>query len=328
MKNRVSSEQMRGLWLEEGTLRFSRELERPTPGAGEALIRVRLAGICQTDLELVKGYYPFQGILGHEFVGEVVAAPDQPKWLGKRVVGEINVVCHSCVECSQGRPSHCRNRTVLGIVNRQGCFAEYTILPTENLHTLPDEVSDRRAVFAEPLAAALQIPQQVAISSSDRVLLIGSGKLGQLIARVLTLTGCSTSAVCRHPGQRMFLEGLEIDLLSEDQLALQQFDIVIDASGTAAGIEQAFQAVRPAGTIVMKSTYKGEARLNLSDMVVNEVRLVGSRCGPFQEALRILKEEEIDPQPLIEETVPLNEGLDAFEKAERPGTMKILLQTS
>jgi 2-desacetyl-2-hydroxyethyl bacteriochlorophyllide A dehydrogenase len=319
---------MRGLWLEGGRLRISRELERPVPQPGEALIRVRIAGICQTDLELVKGYYPFRGILGHEFVGEVVAAPDDFTWVGKRVVGEINVVCHSCVECRQGRPSHCKNRSVLGIVNRQGCFAEYTVLPTGNLHALPDEIPDESAVFTEPLAAAMQILEQIEIKSSERVLLIGAGKLGQLIARVLSLTGCNISAIVRHKAQECCLDGLGITLLSEDHGLHQHFDLVVDASGTSSGLEQALLAIRPGGTIVLKSTYKGEARLDLSEIVVNEVHLVGSRCGPFAPALKLLRSGELDPRFLIEDTIHLDEGLAAFQRASQPGALKILLLTS
>src|SRR5512147_514411 len=221
---------MQALWLENNRLELR---DAPRPGrTGEALIRVRRAGVCGTDLELVRGYYPFAGIPGHEFVGEVVEAPD-PAWVGKRVVGEINVVCGRCEQCLSGRAHHCESRTVLGIVARDGVFAEFTSLPLENLHVVPDSVPDEAAVFTEPLAAALEIEQQVQIRPADRVLLIGAGRLGQLVAQTLEL---------------------------------------------------ARRAVRPGGTLVLKSTYRGEVTLNLSSIVVDEVTLLGSRCGPFEPA--------------------------------------------
>jgi len=317
---------MKGLWLEDGELRVRENLERPETRTGEALIRVRLAGICQTDLELVKGYYPFTGVPGHEFVGEIVSVPDRPSWIGKRVVGEINVVCGKCPSCLRGLPHHCFERSVLGIVNRNGSFAEYLVLPLENLHPLSDSVSDQCAVFTEPLAASLQILEQVQIRPTDNVLLIGAGKLGQLVARVVLHTGCRLAVMARHPSQRSLISRLGVELIDEKECPRRHFDLVIEASGTAHGLSVARSAVRPAGSIVLKSTYKGEAVLDLASYVVDEIALIGSRCGPFGPALRWLEEGIVDPTSLIAGAFDLGQGVEAFENASQAGALKILLR--
>jgi threonine dehydrogenase-like Zn-dependent dehydrogenase len=216
---------MQSLWLENNQLSLRDEPQPAKPN--EAVIRIRKAGICGTDLELVKGYYPFTGIPGHEFVGEVIESPD-PAWVGKRVVGEINLVCGSCEQCRSGRSTHCENRTVLGIVNRDGVFAEFTALPLENLHVVPDEVSDEAAVFTEPLAAALEIQQQVQIHPTDRVLLIGAGRLGQLIAQTLVLTGSDLKVVARHPLQKNLLAGRGIRLIEAEDVQRWRYDLVVE----------------------------------------------------------------------------------------------------
>lgn len=316
---------MQALWLEEKVLHV-REVPEPQKN-GEALIRIRVAGICSTDLELVKGYYPFTGVLGHEFVGEVTQCEDAA-WVGQRVVGEINVTCGGCESCLHGRPTHCENRSVLGISNRDGVFAEYTTLPVANLHRIPEEVPDEMAVFTEPLAAALEILEQVHIQPGERVLLVGAGRLGQLIAQVLALTGCDLRAVARHTHQRELLGARGVQTIDEGDLQPGRWDLVVEATGSPNGFELARRCVRPRGTLVMKSTYHGDLSLNMSSIVVDEVTIVGSRCGPFAPALRLLARGEIDPRGLITAEYSLAEGLKAFEQAAAPGTLKVLLTPS
>ncbi len=315
---------MNAVWLESQKLSM-RELAVPAPPPGEALIRVRLSGICGTDLELLRGYYPYTGVPGHEFVGEVVQA-EVKEWIGKRVVGEINAVCGECRQCRNLRPTHCENRTVLGIVNRNGVHAGYFTLPLANLHPVPDSVPDEAAVFTEPLAAALEIQEQVAIRPVNRVLLIGAGRLGQLIAQTLVLTGCDLRVVARHPGQKSILESRGIVSIGEEDIQAGGWDVVVEATGSGSGFDLARRALRPRGTLVMKSTYKGELTVNFSPFVVDEITIVGSRCGPFAPALRLLEQKSVDPMPLIARLFPLTKGLEAFELAGQPGSMKVLLQ--
>lgn len=315
---------MRALWLENKQLSLREEVPVPVNSA-EALIRVRVAGVCGTDLEMVRGYYPFTGILGHEFVGEVVEAPDAA-WVGKRVAGEINASCWQCEQCRQGRPTHCEKRSVLGIIGRNGVFAEFTRLPLENLHLVPDSVSDEAAVFTEPLAAALEIQQQVAIHPSDRVLLIGAGRLGQLIAQVMSLNGTQLRVVARHPHQRALLNARGISVIEEADVQPWRWDVVVEATGSPSGFDLARKALRPRGTLVLKSTYRGEMTLNFSPLVVDEITIVGSRCGPFAPALRLLEQKLVDPTSLIEARYSLQDGLAAFEKAAERGAMKVLVE--
>ncbi len=317
---------MKALWLENQFLTFRDDLPIPKPLPGEALIRVTLAGICATDLELTRGYYPYSGIPGHEFVGQVMDSPSNPEWVGRRVVGEINVVCGTCENCRHGRPTHCNPRKILGIKDWPGSFAEYLTLPLINLHPVPDSLPDESVVFTEPLAAALEILEQVAIRPSDRVLLVGAGRLGQLVARVLSMTGCRLQVVARYDNQRRLLSEEGIDVISEKEVSSQKMDIVVEASGSPEGFELARRAVRPRGFLILKSTYAGEVSLNLSLLVVDEVTLVGSRCGPFEPALRLLKDGQIDPVPLISVRFPLSDGPAAFEMAARPGVLKVLLE--
>ena len=314
---------MQALWLENHQLDLR---EAPGPAKpGEALIQIRKAGICSTDLELIKGYYPFTGILGHEFIGEVVEC-DDPAWIGQRVVGEINVTCGICEQCLGGRPTHCENRTVLGITNRNGIFAEFTTLPLANLHRVPASVPDELAVFTEPLAAALEIQQQVHVQPTDRVLVVGAGRLGQLVAQTLALTGCDLRVVARHPYQQKILIERGIKLIVEEDIQPWRWDIVVEATGAPSGFSLARQAIRPRGTLVMKSTYKGEVSVNFSSIVVDEINIVGSRCGPFEPALRLLEKGEVDPSPLIVAKFKLAEALEAFERAAQPGTLKVLVE--
>jgi threonine dehydrogenase-like Zn-dependent dehydrogenase len=314
---------MNALWLENNRINL-REVPQPRK-PNEALIKIRKAGICSTDLELVKGYYPYTGILGHEFVGEVVEADDS-SWIGQRVVGEINAVCNQCEQCLNGRPTHCENRTVLGIVNRDGTFAEFTQLPIANLHRVPDSVPDEMAVFTEPLAAALEIQQQIQIRPTDRVLLVGAGRLGQLIAQTLALTGCDLRVVTRHPHQQNLLKARRIRSIAEEEIQPWRWDMVIEATGSPSGFDLARKAIRPRGTLVMKSTYKGETSVNFSSTVVDEINIIGSRCGPFEPALRLLESRQVDPTVLITEEFKLGEALKAFERAAETGVLKVLIE--
>lgn len=319
---------MKALWLENEELAYREDLPMPIPGPNDVLVRVRLAGICGTDLELLRGYYPFTGIPGHEFVGEVVAAGE--KVVGfrpeMRVVGEINISCGSCPPCLRGDRTHCDRRRVLGIRGWNGAFAEFLSLPCENLHPVPDTVLDESAVFVEPLAAAVEILEQVHIQPAQRVLVIGAGRLGQLAAQVLALNGCDLQVVARYPAQQKRLAGRGIPWILADQVAARRADVVVEASGSPEGFALARHAIRPRGTIVLKSTYRGELNINISAIVVDEVSLVGSRCGPFPPALRLLEADLVDPRPLIETIYPLEHGLAAFVGAARPGASKILLK--
>lgn len=314
---------MNALWLEDNkiSLRAVPQTRKPN----EALIKIRKAGICSTDLELVKGYYPYTGIIGHEFVGEVVAA-DDASWVGQRVVGEINAVCGKCEQCRNGRPTHCEHRTVLGITNRDGTFAEYTNLPMANLHRVPDSVPDEMAVFTEPLAAALEIQDQIQVRPTDRVLLVGAGRLGQLIAQTLALTGCNLHVVARHEHQQNLLRQRAIKIIAEEDIQPWRWDIVVEATGSPSGFSLARKAIRPRGTMVLKSTYKGEMSVNFSSIVVDEINLIGSRCGPFAPALRLMESKRVDPTVLIDSEFSLGNALKAFEHAAETGVLKVLVK--
>ncbi len=318
---------MQALWLKDQTLDYRQAVPEPIPAQGEALVRIRLAGICATDLEMVRGYYPFQGIPGHEFVGEVVTAPTgNENWIGRRVVGEINLTCNECIHCRSGRASHCSRRTVLGISGHNGVFADYTTLPLQNLHQVPDSISDEAAVFTEPLAAALEIQQQVSVHPNDRVLVIGAGRLGQLVAQTLALTGCGLEVAARYQRQKELLRKCHIPTIDSQNLRPGEYDLVVEATGSSDGFSLARQAVRPRGCIVLKSTYKGDLTTNFSSLVVEEITLVGSRCGPFAPALRLLEAKNVDPTPLIEARYPLAQSIPAFQHAGQSGALKILLE--
>lgn len=317
---------MKSAWLENKILSYRQDTPVPEPLEGEALVRVHLAGICATDLELLKGYYSYTGVPGHEFVGEIIQATQAPERIGERVVGEINVACHQCQTCAAHRPRHCEHRTVLGIRNRSGAFAEYLTLPLENLIPVPDTLPNEAAVFTEPLAAALEIQAQLMIHPTDRVLVVGAGRLGQLIAQTLLLTGCALHVVARHDKQRKLLANQHIAWIREEDIAPRAFDIVVEATGSSDGFHLARTAVRPGGTIVLKSTYRGNININFSALVVDEITLVSSRCGPFAPALRLLVNRLVDPTPLIGNCFPIDAVLHAFEKAQQPGVLKVLLE--
>ncbi|MEA5549952.1 alcohol dehydrogenase catalytic domain-containing protein [Anabaena cylindrica UHCC 0172] len=315
---------MKGLWLENNQLQFRTDIPMPKPPEGEALVRVLCAGICNTDLELLRGYYPYTGIIGHEFVGVVEQGADD--LINKRVVGEINAVCGYCRFCRRGQPTHCENRTVLGIVNRNGAFAEYLSLPVKNLHPVPENVSTEAATFTEPIAAALEIQQQVQLCKDDRVLVVGDGKLGQLIAQTLALTGCELLVVGRHQDKLVNLAARGIKTGLADTVTDRYFDISVDCTGNPEGFAIARRALRPRGTLVLKSTYAGNLSLDASSLVVDEITLIGSRCGPFTPALELLATKQVDVEPLINAYYPLSEGLAAIEKAQTKGVLKVLLE--
>jgi threonine dehydrogenase-like Zn-dependent dehydrogenase len=314
-----------GLWLEAQALRLRDDLEAPVPPAGEALVCVRLAGICNTDLELLRGYYPYAGVPGHEFVGTVEQAADAPEWIGRRVVGEINAACGECSSCRAGRRTHCEKRSVLGIADRDGAFATQLVLPIANLHALPDALPDEAAVFTEPTAAALELQQQVRISPADRVVVIGAGKLGHLVAQTLAVTGCRLLVAGRSPRPLALLAARGIATTTLAELRPREADVVVECTGHPEGLEHARRAVRPRGTIVLKSTYRGKAEVDLARFVVDEITLVGSRCGPFAPALALLTEGRVDPRGLVEARYPLANAIAAFEHAARPGALKILV---
>ncbi|CBN55547.1 MULTISPECIES: MDR/zinc-dependent alcohol dehydrogenase-like family protein [Kamptonema] len=315
---------MKGLWLENKQLQLCTNLPIPEPPPGEALVRVLRAGICNTDLELLRGYYPYRGILGHEFVGIVERGPAD--LVNKRVVGEINAACGKCRFCLSEQPTHCENRTVLGIVNRNGAFAEYLTLPVANLHPVPDSVSTDAATFTEPVAAALEIQQQVPISPEDKVLVVGDGKLGQLVAQTIALTGCELLVIGRHREKLGNLEDRGIKTGFADAVKDRYFDISIECTGNPEGFAIARRALRPRGTLVLKSTYAGALSFDASALVVDEITLIGSRCGPFKPALQLLAQNQVDVKHLIHSRYPLDEGLVAFEKAQSPGVLKVLLE--
>jgi threonine dehydrogenase-like Zn-dependent dehydrogenase len=315
---------MQGLYLVDQQLQFRTDLPIPAPPPGEALVRVLQGGICNTDLELLRGYYPYAGVLGHEFVGVVEQGP--ASWVGQRVVGEINAVCGQCRYCLSGSSTHCENRTVLGIVNRAGAFAEYLCLPIQNLHVVPASVSTDAATFTEPIAAALEIQQQVMLNPNDRVVVIGDGKLGQLVAQTLALTGCDLWVVGRHAEKLANLAARGIQTSFADGVQARSFDVAVECTGNPDGFAIALQALRPRGTLVLKSTYAGRLSLDASALVVDEITLIGSRCGPFPEALKLLAEHKIDVTPLIQARYPLAEGLAAFDHAQRRGVLKVLLE--
>jgi threonine dehydrogenase-like Zn-dependent dehydrogenase len=312
---------VKGLWLESGRLLFRSDLPRPRPAHGEALIRVRRAALCATDAELAKGYYPFTGVPGHEFVGVVEEGPTD--WIGARVVGEINAACGDCAMCKREMPTHCSRRTVLGIVDRDGAFAEYLRLPLGNLHRVPRELDDDTAVFTEPLAAALQVLDQVNVRPGDRVLVVGDGKLGQLVAQVLQRTGCELTVLGRHSRKLALLSSRGIATVNEPPEG--GIDVAVECSGNASGFAAARRALRPRGTLVMKSTYAGALTFDASAIVVDEITMVGSRCGPFGPALELLTRRAVDVKPLIEALYPLDRAIEAFEHAQRRGSLKILI---
>jgi len=309
----------------DGQLELQTDYPQPVAAGGEALLQVRLAGICNTDLEITRGYMGFRGVLGHEFVG-VVERCDDPTLVGERVVGEINCYCGACSNCLAGNHTHCPERTTLGIDRHDGCMADYCVLPTRNLHVVPEHVSDEQAVFTEPLAAALEILEQVHIRPTDRVVVIGDGKLGLLVAQVLRLTGCDLLAVGRHEDKLAILARQGIATCLSVDCPEEEADIVVDCTGQPEGFLTARAMVRPRGTLVLKSTFHGQNEVNLTSLVVDEVKIVGSRCGPFGPALRLLDQGLVDVEGLITSIHPLEDAVAAFDRARTKGTVKVLVR--
>lgn len=318
---------MHGLTLAEGLLRYSGDLPEPACAPGEVRVRVIQAGVCSTDLALVRGYMGFSGTPGHEFVGEALDG----KHAGHRVVGEINAACGNCSWCDQELGRHCPNRSVLGILNHSGCFAEVLCLPEENLLRVPDHVSDDAAVFTEPLAAAFEILEQLPHLTNERVLVIGDGRLGLLCALVLHQHGLRVTVSGHHVDRQRFLpDAVAIhDRLVGTGEPTDAFDVVIEATGNPAVLQGAIPWVRPRGTLILKTTSEATAPLDLALAVINEVQILGSRCGRFEPALNALSQEDqpIDPTPMIDARFPLSDGVAALAHAARPGILKVILTT-
>jgi threonine dehydrogenase-like Zn-dependent dehydrogenase len=325
----------------DGALRLVSDVEVPRI-PGEALIQVICAGICNTDLEIAKGYAGYTGTLGHEFVGRVIESPDV-EWIGRRVVGEINAGCGKCDLCLKGDSRHCPDRTVLGIKGRDGAFAEFLSLPVANLYEVPETVTDEEAVFIEPLAAAAHVLEQVNITKDSRVAILGDGKLAQLLAQVIATTRCDLTVIGKHEdklavaslsGARSVLlpdSGLPPAVIASQLLSnsvKDRFDIIIEATGSANGLPIALGLVKPLGSIVLKSTHHGETTADLSRLVVNEVMLIGSRCGRFAKALDLIGKHPVNVLPLVSHRLPIDEAFFAFEEAERGRALKVILNIS
>ncbi len=314
---------MRALCWDGHHLRLDASYPEPKPDRRTALVRVRLAGICSTDLQILKGYMGFRGVLGHEFVGEVCGGPSE--WMGRRVVGEINFSCGDCPFCLQGLGRHCPQRRVMGIWGADGAFAEYVAVPLACLHPVPEGLSDEEAVFTEPLAAAWEILEQLHLRPSDEVLVLGDGKLGLLCAQVLRLSGVEVSVVGKHPHKLSLLQGLGIKTVLLSHWKPRPVGVVVEATGSPSGLKLALDSVRPRGTLVLKSTVAEEHGLSLAPLVIHEVTVIGSRCGPFPPALRALVRGEVFVRPLVERVYSLGEGVEAMAHAARSGALKVLL---
>lgn len=297
---------------------------KPLPKAGEALIRVSQAGVCATDLELIKGYMGFRGVLGHEFCGLVCESADKTI-INKRVAGEINIGCNRCAWCAAGARNHCPQRAVLGILDKDGVFAEYITLPIENLHILPETISDEEAVFIEPLAAAFEITEQVNIKDKD-VCVLGDGRLGLLCAQAIALSGCILTTIGRHPEKLLMLEGRGIKTRLGIEGVKKRFDIVVDCTGSDAGFNDALSIIKPRGTLVLKTTVAARQKINLNQLVIDEITLVGSRCGPFKPAIEALADKRVDVKSLIAKTFSLEDSVEALEYAGKKGVMKVLIK--
>jgi threonine dehydrogenase-like Zn-dependent dehydrogenase len=316
---------MRALVLTGNQISFSSDRPEPTPKNGETRVRVLTAGICETDLQLIRGYMDFSGVLGHEFVGIAAEGP----YAGRRVVGEINCSCWQCDTCRAGRLTHCPNRTTIGIAGHDGAFADFIAVPQRNLHVVPDSVPTDVAVFTEPVAAAFQIPFQLSLAPTDRVVVLGDGRLGNLCAQVLAEVCPHVLVVGKHPEKLALLEALGIaTTLIADPPMERTMDVVVDCTGSETGLPTALKLVRPRGTIVLKTTVAGTQQLPWAQIVIDEVTIVGSRCGPFDQALRALEAERITVGPLVSRRLDLSRGIEALEAATAPGVLKVLLDVN
>lgn len=295
----------------------------PAPPEGYAVVDVRLAGVCATDVEITRGYKNFRGVLGHELLGTVAAGPRA--WQGRRVVADINFACGRCPTCARGLGRHCPRRTVMGILSAHGAFAEQVAVPVANLRAVPDGVPDEAAVFAEPLAAAFEILEQVHVRPRTRALVLGDGKLGLLCAQVLHQAGARVLAVGKHEDKLALLRARGIEVALAGAWDGEPAELVVEATGSSAGFEAAVRATLPRGTLVLKSTVAGRAEIDLAPLVVNEITVVGSRCGAFEPALRALETGSVEVRPLIAERVPLDRADEALRAAARPGVLKVLI---
>lgn len=317
---------MKGLWLQDRKMSFRTDLPMPVLEADEVLIKVLLAGVCSTDLEMLRGYYDFTGVPGHEFVGQVVDDNGHVDLLGKRVIADINVSCGECERCLQQEPSQCMQRRTLGIFDYDGIFAEYCKLPAKNLTVVPDSVSDVLAVFTEPIAAAMRILEQVQVKPSDRVIVVGAGRLGLLIAQALKNTACDLKVVVRRPEPAAILAGLGIRAVYADEIRGELADIVVEVTGSSEGFEFSRSLTRARGTLVLKSTFAGDVSVNLSKLVVDEITLVGSRCGNYPAGLRALATGLVQVGEMVDSVYSLEQGLEAIERAGQPGVLKVLIK--
>ena len=316
---------MRAAHLDGSTVTLQNDYPKPEPPEGEVLVRVLRAGICETDLQLMKGYMGFCGVLGHEFVGIVESGP----LAGQRVVGEINCSCWDCETCRRGLPTHCPNRTVIGILGRDGAFADYISVPQKNLHLVPDSLSTDEAVFVEPVAAAFQILRQKLVQKGDRVTVLGDGRLGNLCAQVLAWSGCEVLVVGKHKSKLGVLSDLGIQTtLLGDVTPQRDQDIVVDCTGSATGLPTALQFVRPWGTVILKTTVAGEQTLALAPIVIDEVRVIGSRCGPFPDAIAALDAGHVSVKPLISDRFPLDNAVAALQHTASQPVLKVLLDVA
>ncbi len=314
---------MKALYLENGDIRI-KDVKKPIPAQNEAQIKVLKAGICNTDIELIKGYMNFSGIPGHEFVGRVLESSD-PYWIGQRVVGDINLSCGTCDFCQKGEFRHCLSRQVLGINNKDGVFAEYLTLPVDNLYSVPNSVSDIEAVFVEPLAAACEILEQIDLDEKTSVAVLGDGKLGLLIAQVMRLKTPNVSCFGRHDNKLERLQNRGIRTFKNNKMKNEKYDVVIEATGSPSGIDFALTMVRPKGTIVLKSTIQGQSTIDVSKIVVDELVLIGSRCGPIDKALVLLEKKNVDVENMVDREFPLEQAVQALSFARDPDVVKVLL---
>ena len=314
---------MRGIVLGSQGIRFQADCPPSKPAEGEVLVRVLTAGLCETDLQLARGYMGFQGILGHEFVGIAESGP----FAGRRVVGEINASCRRCDYCQNGLSTHCPHRTVIGILKHDGAFADTVCVPQHNLHLVPDDLPTGQAVFTEPLAAAFQITKQVSISRGLPTVVLGDGRLGNLCAQVLSRAGCDLTVVGKHPRKLSLLKKLGIKTVFLQNLVPQRTaELVVDCTGNPTGLATALSLIRPRGTIILKTTVAGEQTLSLAPIIIDEVTVVGSRCGPFPDAIAALKDRLIDVDSLVDGIYPLESALEVFERARTEPVLKLLFQ--